>query len=239
MGPINDVLATLGFGRVELAGTTAGVVIAMAQIFAPLMILPLYANMQGIDRRLLGAAQSLGASPFSAFRRAYFPLSLPGILAGSLLVFVLTLGFFITPTLVGSPQNALVSQLVVTQVDQLLAFGRAGAMSVILLAITLLLVAVVALGSRRRVDLASGHGGGGLGEDVGWRRPGTGAARSGRGVRRCVARRARPGRGPDQLRRRGVARVPARVLVDALVLQLLHQSGLDRRHVGDASRWAY
>ena len=108
----------------------------------------------------------------SAFRQAYLPLSLPGILAGSLLVFVLTLGFFITPTLVGSPRNALVSQLVVTQVDQLLAFGRAGAMSVILLAITLLLVAVVAFGSRRRLELASGHGGGGLGEDVGWRRPG-------------------------------------------------------------------
>ena len=171
-GPINDVLAAVGIGRVELTGTTTGVVIAMAQIFAPLMILPLYANMQGIDRRLLGAAQSLGASPFSAFRRAYFPLSLPGVLAGSLLVFVLTLGFFITPTLVGSPQNALVSQLVVTQVDQLLAFGRAGAMSVILLAITLLLVAIVAFGSRKRVELASGHGGGGLDEDVGWRRPG-------------------------------------------------------------------
>jgi putative spermidine/putrescine transport system permease protein len=171
-GPINDVLAGLGFGRVELAGTTLGVVIAMAQIFAPLMILPLYANLQGIDRRLLGAAQSLGASPLSAFRRAYFPLSLPGILAGSLLVFVLTLGFFITPTLVGSPENALASQLVVTQVDQLLAFGRAGAMSVILLAITLLLVAIVAFGSRRRMDLASGQGGGGLGEDAGWRRPG-------------------------------------------------------------------
>ena len=171
-GPVNDVLAAFGLGRVELTGTTAGVVIAMAQIFAPLMILPLYANMLGIDRRLLGAAQSLGASPFSAFRRVYFPLSLPGILAGSLLVFVLTLGFFITPTLVGSPQNALVSQLVVTQVDQLLAFGRAGAMSVILLAITLLLVAIVAFGSRRRLDLASGHGGGGLAEDVGWRRPG-------------------------------------------------------------------
>jgi ABC-type spermidine/putrescine transport system permease subunit II len=171
-GPINDVLAALGLERVELTGTTFGVVIAMAQIFAPLMILPVYANMQGIDRRLLGAAQSLGASPVSAFRQAYFPLSLPGILAGSLLVFVLTLGFFITPTLVGSPRNALVSQLVVTQVDQLLAFGRAGAMSVILLAITLLLVAVVAFGSRRRLELASGHGGGGLGEDVGWRRPG-------------------------------------------------------------------
>ena len=136
------------------------------------MILPLYANMQSIDRRLLGAAQSLGASPFNAFRRVYLPLSLPGILAGSLLVFVLTLGFFITPTLVGSPENALTSQLVVTQVEQLLAFGRAGAMSVILLAITLLLVTLVAFGSRRRVDLASGHGGGGLGEDVGWRRPG-------------------------------------------------------------------
>ena len=172
-GPINDVLAALGFGRVELAGTTTGVVIAMAQIFAPLMILPLYANMQGIDRRLLQAAESLGARPITAFRRAFLPLSLPGILAGSLLVFVLTLGFYVTPTLVGSPQNALVSQLVVTQVDQLLAFGRAGAMSVVLLVITFVLLAIVARGSKRKLDAVSELGSAeGMSEDRGWRRPG-------------------------------------------------------------------
>lgn len=153
-GPINDILASLGLGRVQLAGTTVGVVMAMSQILIPLMILPLYANMQSIDRSLVLAGESLGARPWIAFLRVYVPLSLPGMLAGSLFVFVLTLGFYITPTLVGSPQNALLSQLIVTEVNRLLAFGRAGAMSVVLLVLTLVVLGVVARAASSRLRLA-------------------------------------------------------------------------------------
>jgi putative spermidine/putrescine transport system permease protein len=158
-GPINDVLAAFGVGRVQLAGTTVGVVMAMSQILIPLMILPLYANMRAIDRHLVLAAESLGARPAVAFMRVYLPLSLPGMLAGSLFVFVLTLGFYITPTLVGSPQNALLSQLIVTQINRLLAFGRAGAMSVVLLLLALIVLGVVARTARSRLRLAQDQSG--------------------------------------------------------------------------------
>jgi putative spermidine/putrescine transport system permease protein len=158
-GPVKAVTG------IELAGTTTGVMIAMVQLFLPLIVLPLYANMRGIDRRLLAAAQSLGARPPSAFFGVYLPLSLPGILAGALLVFVFTVGFYVTPTIVGGPQNALISQLIVTQVDQLLAFGRAGAMSVILLAMTLITLMFVARIARSRLAAAGQQEEGGLGSE--------------------------------------------------------------------------
>ena len=139
-GPVNYALSLLGLGSLDLAGTTFAVVLSLTQILLPLMILPLYANMRGIDRRLMAAAKSLGASPIRAFRSAYLPLSVPGIAAGSLLVFVLSVGFYVTPTLVGSPTNALMSQLIVNQIAQLLAWGHAGAISVVLLVMTLLLL---------------------------------------------------------------------------------------------------
>lgn len=163
-GPINDALAALGFRRVEMVGHTSGVVIAMSQIVVPLMILPLYATMLGIDRRLLQAARSLGAGPFATFVKVYLPLSLPGLLAGSLLVFVLTVGFYVTPTLVGSPQNAIASQLIVTQVGTL-GWGRAGALSLVLLVITLLVLTLVARAFRGSPERLVQAGATGHGED--------------------------------------------------------------------------
>jgi putative spermidine/putrescine transport system permease protein len=115
----------------------------MTQILLPFMVLPLYSTMQGIDRRLLQAAEGLGARPLTAFLRVYVPLSLPGVTAGVTLVFILALGFYVTPALLGSPQNALLSQLVVQQVSQLLNFGGGGAMAAILLVATLVLFALV------------------------------------------------------------------------------------------------
>lgn len=148
-GPLNDAIAALGFARVELIGTDLGVGIVFTQILLPLMILPLYATMRGIDRRLLLAGSSLGARPLARFLSVYLPLSLPGVLAGCLLVFVLTLGFYVTPALIGSPTNALFSQLMQIQVGQLLAWGHAGAMAVVLVAVTLSLLALSALAVRR------------------------------------------------------------------------------------------
>jgi putative spermidine/putrescine transport system permease protein len=138
-GVVNDVLASLGIGRLSLIRNTLGVTIGMTQILLPFMVLPLYSTMQGIDRRLLQAAEGLGAPPRTAFLRVYVPLSLPGVSAGVTLVFILALGFYVTPALLGSPQNALLSQLVVQQVSQLLNFGSGGAMAAILLVATLIL----------------------------------------------------------------------------------------------------
>lgn len=152
-GLVNDVLRATGIGPVQLIRTPTGVMIGMAQVLMPFMVLPLFAVMNGVDRRLLSAAQSLGAHPLVAYLRVYVPLSLPGITAGSLTVFITALGFYVTPTLLGSPDDALISQQIFTQINGLLAWGRGGAMAVVLLVITLLLLGSAALtmrGSRRR-----------------------------------------------------------------------------------------
>jgi ABC-type spermidine/putrescine transport system permease subunit I len=169
-GPLNDAIAALGLGRVEFIGTDLGVAIVFTQILLPLMVLPLYASMRGIDRRLLLAGASLGARPLSRFVSVYLPLSLPGVMAGCLLVFVLTLGFYVTPALIGSPTNALYSQLMQIQVGQLLAWGHVGAMAVILTVVTLTLLALCAVAARRwRVPEQEGGTLGLYRPDGGWR----------------------------------------------------------------------
>jgi putative spermidine/putrescine transport system permease protein len=150
-GLVDDALTWIGLGHVELLGTLKAVVIGMAHIMLPFMILPLYASMRQIDQRLMLAAQGLGAPPRKAFTRVYLPLSLPGIVGGCLLVFVISLGFYITPAILGSTSNSLISQAIEGQITQLLYWGRAGAMSVVLLAVTLLVVGVAALLTRRRL----------------------------------------------------------------------------------------
>jgi putative spermidine/putrescine transport system permease protein len=148
-GPVNGFLDAVGIGRVELLGTLRGVVIGMSQVLLPFVVLPMYARLRNVDRRLLLAAQSLGAPPWRAFLRVYLPLSMPGLLAGALLAFVLSLGFYITPVLLGSSQQTLISPLIVTQISELLNWGRAGAIAAVLLFSTLLLLAIVSLASRR------------------------------------------------------------------------------------------
>jgi putative spermidine/putrescine transport system permease protein len=142
-GVVNGLLSAIGMGPTRLLGTTAGVSIAMAQVMLPFMVLPVYAAMRGIDRRLVDAAMGLGARPIIAFLRVYLPLSLRGVAAGATLVMVLSLGFYVTPSLVGSPQQSMLAQLISVQVNQLLDFGAAGALAVTLLVVTLVLVAGV------------------------------------------------------------------------------------------------
>lgn len=142
-GPVNGLLAALGLGPVRLLGTPTGVSIAMAQVMLPFMVLPIYSAMRGIDRRLVDAAMGLGARPMWAFLRVYLPLSLRGVAAGATLVMVLSLGFYVTPALVGSPQQSMLAQLISVQVNQLVDFGAAGALAVTLLVVTLVLVAAV------------------------------------------------------------------------------------------------
>lgn len=148
-GVINKMLGTVGIGPVHLIRTQTGVVIGMVQLLMPFMVLPLYSVMNGIDRRLVLAARGLGARPVSAFLRVYIPLSLPGVAAGCLMVFITSLGFYITPALLGSPENALISQQIYVQVNGLLQWGHGGAMGVVLLGVTLALLALAALTLRR------------------------------------------------------------------------------------------
>jgi putative spermidine/putrescine transport system permease protein len=149
-GLVERAFAAIGFGSVQLLGTPVGVTLAMAQVMLPFMVLPLYNTMRGINGRLVDAAMSLGAHPLQAFLRVYLPLSFPGLATGATLVLVLSLGFYVTPALVGSPQQSMLAQYIGVQVNELVNFGGAGALAVTLLVVTLVLLAAVALLTRRR-----------------------------------------------------------------------------------------
>jgi putative spermidine/putrescine transport system permease protein len=141
-GLIQDMLRPFGLGNVTLLGSTTAVGISMAQVLLPFLVLPMYSAMDQIDRRLLAAAQSLGSPRGRAFRRVYLPLSMPGVIAGVSLVFVLALGFYVTPALLGSTRNAMIAQVINVRAKELLDFGGAGAMGVFLLAVTLVVLGV-------------------------------------------------------------------------------------------------
>lgn len=139
-GPVDRFFDLFGLD-VVLYGTVTGVAIAMSQVLLPFMVLPLYSALGGIDRRLLLAARGLGSSPTVAFWKIYWPLSRSGVTAGLILVFTLSLGFYVTPALLGTPQESLIAQLLAQRTTQLLDFAGAGALGMIVLVITLVLVA--------------------------------------------------------------------------------------------------
>ena len=141
-GIINRFLLDLGLisSPLTLIRTTLGVILGMSHILLPFMVLPLYAVMRRIDPEYGRAAANLGAPPMSAFLRVFVPLSLPGVVAGCLLVFVLALGFYITPALLGGLHDQMISQLIVQQVQQRLDWGFGTAMSVVLMVITLVIL---------------------------------------------------------------------------------------------------
>lgn len=142
-GPLQDLAKLAGLDVPSLLGTSLGVTIAMTQVLLPFMVLPLYSSMRGVDRRLIDAAISLGAAPWKAFSKVYLPLTKPGVAGGSIIVFILALGFYVTPRIIGSPQNAMISQLIVVQADELLNFAKAGALAAALIIITVLLLIVI------------------------------------------------------------------------------------------------
>jgi putative spermidine/putrescine transport system permease protein len=143
-GIINRFLLDLGLisSPLTLIRTTLGVILGMSHILLPFMVLPLYAVMRRIDPEYGRAAANLGAPPMSAFLRVFVPLSLPGVVAGCLLVFVLALGFYITPALLGGLHDQMISQLIVQQIQQRLDWGFGTAMSVVLMVITLVILFV-------------------------------------------------------------------------------------------------
>ncbi len=135
-GVLNDVLIFLGIldERIQLIFNRFGVVVAMTHILLPFMILPIYSVMKTISPSYVRAARSLGATPWTAFWRIYFPNSLPGIGAGGLLVFILALGYYITPALVGGPTDQLVSYFIADHTNRSLNWGLASALGGLLLA---------------------------------------------------------------------------------------------------------
>jgi putative spermidine/putrescine transport system permease protein len=137
-GVINSFLRDLGLisEPIPLIRTTLGVIVGMSHILLPFMVLPIYAVMRRIDPEFGRAAANLGASPVRAFVRVFMPLTLSGVVAGSLLVFVLALGFYITPALLGGARDQMISQLIVSEVQQALDWGSASAMAVLLMGIT-------------------------------------------------------------------------------------------------------
>ena len=135
-GVINHLLQVLGLidEPLALVHNTFGTVVATLHILLPFMVLPLYATMQKIPRDLMQAGASLGGDPVLVFLRVFLPLSLPGVLAGCTLVFVLSLGFYITPELLGGGRTIMVSMLVSRNVELYDQWGAASAVGMVLLA---------------------------------------------------------------------------------------------------------
>jgi putative spermidine/putrescine transport system permease protein len=135
-GVLNDLLLFLHLinDRVQLIFNRFGVIVAMTHILLPFMILPIFSVMKTISPVYVRAAQSLGATPFTAFWRVYFPQTVPGIGAGGILVFILALGYYITPALVGGPTDQMISYFIADQTNRALNWGLASAMGTILLA---------------------------------------------------------------------------------------------------------
>jgi putative spermidine/putrescine transport system permease protein len=145
-GVVNDLLLALGLVRepLQLVYNRFGVYVAMTHILLPFMVLPLYSVMRGIPPQYMRAAASLGAGPVRAFLRVYLPQTVPGIGAGCLLVFILAIGYYITPALVGGANDQMVSYFVAFFTNQTINWGMASALGAVLLIATLLLFALYA-----------------------------------------------------------------------------------------------
>jgi ABC-type spermidine/putrescine transport system permease subunit I len=139
-GVINRFLLASGVitEPLPLLYNTAGVLIGMVHVLLPFMVFPIYSIMRRVDRGLFLAAEGLGASPWKIFQRIYLPLTLPGVLAGTTLVFILSIGFYITPALLGGGRVLMIAVLIEKQVREFLNWGFAAALSVVLLTAALL-----------------------------------------------------------------------------------------------------
>lgn len=153
-GLVDEFMSFFGV-HYPLIGTTLGVMIAMIQVLLPFAVLPLYARLEQINRGLLDAAQGLGANRIKSFWGIYVPLSMPGVAASFTLVFILALGFYVTPAMLGTPQESLIAQLIMAKLQVVLDFGGAGAIGIFLLVVTLVLLGISQWASAR---LSSGRG---------------------------------------------------------------------------------
>ncbi|HZS90262.1 MAG TPA: ABC transporter permease [Chloroflexota bacterium] len=143
-GLINNLLLALHLiaSPVPLLFNTFSVHVGMIHVLLPFMVLTLYSVMQRIDRNLLRAGQSLGATPWQTFVRVFLPLSMPGVFGGCVLVFILSLGFYITPQLLGGTTDYLISMFITLQINELLNWGYAALLAAVLLVSTLVIFAI-------------------------------------------------------------------------------------------------
>uniref|UniRef100_UPI003F492769 ABC transporter permease n=1 Tax=Ensifer adhaerens TaxID=106592 RepID=UPI003F492769 len=150
-GIINHALMQLGIidTPLELSHNLIGALIGMVHIMLPFMVLPLFASMKAIDGDLMAAAANLGASPARAFRDVYFPLSLPGFLSGTLIVFVLCLGFYVTPAVLGGGRVIMAAMRIEANVRLYSSWGAASSLGVVLLLITMVLIFVASLVAKK------------------------------------------------------------------------------------------
>ena len=136
-GVVNDLLVAIGLigddGRLSMVYNMTGTLVAMTHVLLPFMVLPLYSVMRSIPPLHMRAAASMGATPAQAFRRVYWPQTLPGVGAGSLLVFILAIGYYITPALVGGSSGQLISNMVAYHMQTSLNWGLAAALGALLL----------------------------------------------------------------------------------------------------------
>lgn len=159
-GLVNSFLIGAGVvdAPLQMLYTRGAVYIAMVQVLLPVAILVMFSTMTTINRSLLLASRILGASPWRGFVHVFLPLSAGGAVNAWMLTFVLALGFFITPALVGGPKETMIANLIATQITLTLDWGLGSALGVVLLVAGFLMVALIAL-LFRRVTALSGHGG--------------------------------------------------------------------------------
>ena len=146
-GPVNALLQSLRIvdAPLTLIFTRFAVYVAMVHVLLPFVILPLYSVMKGIDPVYMRAAASLGAPGWKRFLRVYLPMTMPGVAAGALMVFMLAVGFYVTPALVGGPDDQMVSYFIAFFTNQTINWGMAAALAFLLLAMTAVIVAVARL----------------------------------------------------------------------------------------------
>ena len=141
-GVINTIFISMGILEkpIRMLYTTGTVYLAMVQIMLPIMILTAYSTMIRIEEDYIKAARILGANPIQAFLKIYFPLSFSGVASGSIIIFILSMGFFITPALVGGKKDMMIGNLINFQINQLLNWGFASFIGLVLLLTTLIIV---------------------------------------------------------------------------------------------------
>jgi putative spermidine/putrescine transport system permease protein len=151
-GIINQTLLALGLvdQPVKMLFTTGAVYVAMVQIMLPVMIVTCFSSMTEIDQSLLRAARIMGATPRKAFREVFLPLSAEGAITGTLIVFILSMGFFIVPALIGGRRDAMMANVISGQVAQT-NWGFAASISIVLLVATLVILALVRAASAKFV----------------------------------------------------------------------------------------
>lgn len=143
-GVVNNMLQWMGItdGPLSLVYNQTGVYIGMIHILLPYMVMTLYPTMRAIDGSLVRSALSLGATPWTAFRRIYFPLSMSGLVSGSILVFTMAIGFFVTPAILGGGSANTIVMAIQNQVQVLVDLPLAAATSIILLLVSMLILVV-------------------------------------------------------------------------------------------------